>query len=111
MNIPGMPAGMGAQTQRVCQGDDPERAAAKDKDRESCTVKDKKQTATRTTLTMVCKHGTMTIDQQFNAAHTEFKGTMKMVGKDGDMTMTTAGRKVGTCDVQEARRERDEKVA
>jgi hypothetical protein len=27
MNIPGMPAGMGAQTQRLCQGDDPERAA------------------------------------------------------------------------------------
>jgi hypothetical protein len=32
MNIPGMPAGMGGQTQRVCQGDDPERRAASDKD-------------------------------------------------------------------------------
>lgn len=111
MNIPGMPAGMGAQTQRICQGDDPERAAARDKDRQDCKVQDKKQTATRTTLTLVCKQGTMTIDQQYNAAHTEFKGSMKMTGKDGDFTVTTTGRKVGSCNVQEAKRERDEKVA
>ncbi len=38
MNIPGMPAGMGAQTQRVCQGDDPERSAAQSKDRQNCKV-------------------------------------------------------------------------
>ena len=111
MNIPGMPAGMGAQTQRVCQGDDPERSAAQSKDRQSCKLKDKKQTATRLTVTMVCAEGTMTIDQQYNAAHTEFKGTMKMVSKQGDMVMNMTGRKVGTCNVQEARRERDEKVA
>jgi D-alanyl-D-alanine carboxypeptidase (penicillin-binding protein 5/6) len=111
MNIPGMPAGMGGQTQRLCQGDDPERAAAKDKNRENCTVKDRKQTANRTTLTMVCKDGTMLIDQQYNAARTEFKGTMKMTGKDGDMTMNTVGRKVGTCDVQEAKREMDQRAA
>jgi hypothetical protein len=60
---------------------------------------------------MVCKQGTMTIDQQFNAARTEFKGTMKMTGKDGDMTMNTVGRKVGTCDVQEAKREMDQRAA
>ena len=111
MNIPGMPAGMGAQTQRVCQGDDPERAAAQSKDRQSCKLKDKKQTATRLTVTMVCSEGTMTIDQQYNAAHTEFKGTMKMVSKQGDMVVNMTGRKVGTCNVQEARREREEKVA
>ena len=111
MNIPGMPAGMGAQTRRVCQGDDPERSAAQSKDRQSCKLKDRKQTATRLTVTMVCAEGTMTIDQQYNAAHTEFKGTMKMASKDGDFTMNMTGRKVGTCDVQEARRERDEKVA
>jgi hypothetical protein len=111
MNIPGMPAGMGAQTQRVCQGDDPERAAAQSKDRQSCTLKDKKQTATRLTVTMVCKEGTMTIDQQYNAARTEFKGTMKMASRDGDMVINTTGRKVGACSVQEAKREQDQKVA
>lgn len=111
MNIPGMPAGMGAQTQRVCQGDDPERRAKSDKDQKDCKVTDKKQTATRLTVTMTCKQGTMIIDQQYNAAHTEFKGSMKMNTKDGDMTVNTTGRKVGACNVQQAAKERDEKAA
>ena len=110
MNIPGMPAGMGGQTQRVCQGDDPERRAAADKDQKDCKVTDKKQTATRLTATIVCKQGTMTIDQQYNAARTEFKGTMKMTSKDGDFTINTNGRKVGACNVQQANKERDEKI-
>lgn len=112
MNIPGMPAGMGAQTQRVCQGDDPERrAAAEKKDRQECKVVDKKQTATSLTVTMKCKDGTMTIDQQYNAARTEFKGSMKMTSKEGDFTVNTTGRKVGECNVQQAAKERDEKSA
>lgn len=111
MNIPGMPAGMGAQTQRVCQGDDPERAAAQNKDLQSCKLKDKKQTANRLTVTMVCKEGTMTIDQQYNAARTEFKGSMKLASRDGDMVINTTGRKVGACSMQEAKREQDQKAA
>ena len=111
MNIPGMPAGMGGQTQRVCQGDDPARRAANDKDQKDCKVTDKKQTATRLQVTMTCKQGTMTIDQQYNAARTEFKGSMKMNTKDGDFTINTTGRKVGACNVQQAAKERDEKTA
>jgi hypothetical protein len=111
MNIPGMPAGMGGQTQRVCQGDDPERRAASDKDQKDCKVTDKKQTATRTTITLQCKQGTMTVDQQYNAARTEFKGSIKMTSKDGDFNMNTTGRKVGACNVQQAAKERDEKIA
>lgn len=110
MNIPGMPAGMGGQTQRVCQGDDPERRAASDKDQKECKVTDKKQTATRTTITMQCTQGTMTVDQQYNAARTEFKGSIKMNSKDGDFVMNTTGRKVGACNVQQASREREEKI-
>jgi hypothetical protein len=110
MNIPGMPAGMGGQTQRVCQGDDPERRAASDKDQKDCKVTDKKQTASRTTITMQCKQGTMTVDQQYNAARTEFKSNIKMNSKDGEFTMTSTGRKVGACNVQEANRERNEKI-
>jgi hypothetical protein len=110
MNIPGMPAGMGGQTQRVCQGDDPERRAKSDKDQKDCKVTDKKQTASRTTITMQCKQGTMTVDQQYNAARTEFKSNIKMNSKDGEFTMTSTGRKVGACNVQEANRERDEKI-
>lgn len=111
MNVPGMPAGMGGQTQRLCRGDDPERSAAQSEDLKNCKIKDKKQTGTRLTVTMVCAEGTMTIDQQYNAARTEYKGTMKMVSKDGDMTINTTGRKVGTCSVQEAKREQDAKNA
>lgn len=111
MNIPGMPAGMGGQTQRVCQGDDPERRAASDKDQKDCKVTDKKQTATRTTITLQCKQGTMTVDQQYNAARTEFKGSIRMTSKDGDFNMNTTGRKVGACNVQQAAKERDEKMA
>jgi hypothetical protein len=109
MNMPGMPAGMGARTNRVCQGDDPERQQGKE--RSDCKVTDKKTTATRTQLTLVCKDGaTMTIDQTYNAARTEFKGVMTMKSSKGDVTINSTGRKVGTCDAVAERKARDEKV-
>jgi hypothetical protein len=110
MSMPGMPAGM-MPAQRVCQGDDPERAAQaqKGKDKKDCKVTDRKQSGNRTTISMSCSDGsTMVIDQQFNAARTEFKSTMSMKSKkDGDMTVTQTGRKVGTCDAVATRKERD----
>jgi len=111
MNIPGMPAGM-MKPQRSCQGEDPERAARQDPNKRDCKVTDSKKTATRTTVTLSCKDGsTMVIDQQYNAARTEFKSTMTSKGgKQGDMTMSMTGRKVGACDAQEAKREQQEKV-
>ncbi|HEY2337024.1 MAG TPA: DUF3617 family protein [Burkholderiales bacterium] len=109
MNMPGMPAGMGARTNRVCQGDDPERQQGKE--RSDCKVTDKKTTATRTQLTLVCKDGgTMTIDQTYNAARTEFKGVMAMKSSKGDVTINTTGRKVGTCDAVAERKARDAKM-
>lgn len=112
MQVPGMPAGM-MPPQRICQGDDPERAAQQQgRDKKDCKVTDKKQTGSRNTISMRCSDGsTMVIDQQFNAARTEFKSTMSMKGKDGDMTMTQTGRKVGACDAVASRKERDEKMA
>jgi len=110
MSMPGMPAGM-MPAQRVCQGDDPERAAQQQKgrDKKDCKVTDRKQSGNRTTVSMSCSDGsTMVIDQQFNAARTEFKSTMSLKSKkDGDMTMTQTGRKVGTCDAVATRKERD----
>ena len=80
MNIPGMPAGM-MKPQRVCQGDDPSRAATQDPSKKDCKVTDSKKTATGTTVTLSCPDGsTMTIDQQYNAARTEFKSTMTSKG-------------------------------
>jgi len=113
MSMPGMPAGM-MPAQRVCQGDDPERAAQaqKGRDKKDCKVTDRKQSGNRTTISMSCSDGsTMVIDQQFNAARTEFKSTMSLKSKkDGDMTMTQTGRKVGACDAVATRKERDAKM-
>src|SRR4051812_26947150 len=111
MNIPGMPAGM-MKPQRSCQGDDPERAARQDPNKRDCKVTDSKKTATRTTVTLSCKDGsTMVIDQQYNAARSEFKSTMSSKGgKDGELTMNMTGRKVGTCDAVAERKERDAKM-
>jgi hypothetical protein len=111
MSMPGMPAGM-MPPQRVCQGDDPERAAQQSRDKKDCKVTDRKQSGNRTTVSMSCSDGsTMVIDQQFNAARTEFKSTMSMKSKkDGDITMTQTGRKVGACDAVATRKEREEKM-
>jgi hypothetical protein len=113
MNIPGMPAGM-MPPQRVCQGDDPERAAQQQgREKQDCKVTDRKQSGTRTTISLSCKDGsTMVIDQQFNAARTEFKSTMTMKSKrDGEQTMTQTGRKVGACDAVATRKEQEAQVA
>ncbi len=111
MNMAGMPAGMGGTTQQVCSDKDPANQAASRKDMEKCKVTDKKQSGNRFTMTMTCPQGTMVIDQTFNAARTEYKGTMKMTSRDGDMVMNMTGRKLGSCDARQARGERDAKTA
>ena len=112
MNIPGMPAGM-MKPQRVCQGDNPERAATQDPSKKDCKVTSSRKTAAGTNVTMSCPDGsTVTIDQQYNAARTEFKSTMSSKGgRDGDITMNMTGRKVGACDAQQAAKERENQQA
>lgn len=111
MNIPGMPAGM-MKPQRVCQGDDPSRAATQDPSKKDCKVTGSKKTALGTTVVLSCPDGsTMTIEQQYNAARSEFKSTMSTKGgRDGDMTMNMTGRKVGTCDAVAENKARDAKI-
>ena len=108
MNMPGMPAGM-MKPNRVCQGDDPERAAKEDPNKRDCKVTDSKKSATRTTVTLSCKDGsTMVIDQTYNAGRTEFKSTMSTKGgKQGDFTMNMTGRKVGSCDAVAERKKQE----
>jgi hypothetical protein len=110
MQMPGMPAGM-MKPQRVCQGDNPERAAQQDGKRD-CKVVDTKKSALRTTVTVKCGDGsTMVIDQTYNAGRTEFKSTMKSTGgKQGEFTMNMTGKKVGACDAVATRKEQDAKV-
>src|SRR5438067_6984172 len=111
MNMPGMPAGMGAQKHQVCTEKGDAKKAMSSRGSEKCKMTDFKQSGNKVTITMACPDGTATIENTYNAAHTEYNGTVKMTSKHGDMTMTMAGRKVGSCDAQQAKSERDAKVA
>ena len=102
MNMAGMPPGMGAQTQQVCQEKTADRKPVMPA-REKCKVTDYKESGNRVTIHVTCPEGTSVIEQTFNASRTEYKGTMKMKTRDGDMTMTMNGRKVGTCDARQAK--------
>ena len=110
MNMAGMPAGMGAQTQQVCSEKSAERKPVMPKN-ERCKLVDYKESGNKVTIRMSCPEGDGVIEQTFNATRTEYKGTMKMSGKQGDMTMAMNGRKVGTCDARVAKAEREEKQA
>jgi hypothetical protein len=111
MNMPGLPAGMGAQKQQVCTEKGDPKKAMSTRGNEKCKVTDFKQSGNKVTMTMACPDGTAVMENTYNAAHTEYNGTVKMQSKRGDMTMTMAGRKVGTCDAQAAKSERDAKTA
>ena len=102
MNMAGMPPGMGAQTQQICQ----EKTAGRKPvmpEREKCKVTDYKESGNRVTISVSCPEGSSVIEQTFNSARTEYKGTMKMKTREGDMAMTMNGRKVGTCDARQAK--------
>jgi hypothetical protein len=62
-------------------------------------------------MTVTCPDGKAQIEQTFNAARTEYKQTMKMQTRDGEMTMSSTGRKVGSCDAQQARKKQDQQMA
>ena len=111
MNMAGLPPGMGGSTQRICRDKDPKKEPASRKDMEGCKVSDMKESGSRFTMTMTCPQGTMVIDQTYNSARTEYKGTMKMKSREGDMTMNMSGRKVGSCNAQQARQEQAAQVA
>ena len=111
MNMPGMPAGMGGHTSQVCQDKDPSKQALQGPEMEKCKIVDTKKSGNRVTTTVKCPDSTMVIDNTYNAARTEFKGTMKSTGGQGDMTVAMSGRKVGTCDAQQARQERSAQQA
>ena len=110
MNMAGMPPGMGTQTSQVCtEKGDPKKAMTRGNDK--CKVTDFRQSGNSVHMAMSCPEGDAVMDTTYNAARTEYKGTMKMTSRQGDMTMTMAGRKVGSCDAQQAKAQQQEKVA
>jgi len=108
MSAPGMPAGMiPAQTSQVCQSKDFDRTPGEERDRSKCTVSNMRQTPTRITYDVKCEGNpptTGSADYTFEANRTRMKGTMKMVTKDGEMTMQMSGRKLGACNVEQHRK-------
>ena len=110
MNIPGMPAGMGARKVQACTEKGDVKKAAQ-KGNEKCKVTDLKESGNKITMTMQCPEGNAVMEWNYNAAHTEYTGTMKMKTKDGDMTMNMAGKKLGSCDLQAAQTARDQRDA
>jgi hypothetical protein len=112
MNMAGLPAGMGAQSARVCNETGDPKKQAQTGQMQKCKVTDFKQSGNKVNMTLTCPDGTALIEHTYNAAHTQYKGSMKMSMRDGnEMTMNMNGRKVGACDLKQAARERDEKVA
>jgi len=111
MNVPGMPAGIGGMTTQVCKDKDPRKEVARGKDTKDCKVTDLKQSGNRVTMTMTCPQGKSVMDMTYNSAHTEYKGSVRMTGDRGEMTMNMSGRKLGSCDLAQARAERDARTA
>ncbi len=111
MNMPGMPAGMGGQKHQVCAEKGDPKKAMQSRGAEKCKMTDFKQSGNKVTMTMQCPDGTATIENTYNAAHTEYNGTVRMTSKRGDMTMTMAGKKIGTCDAAERRAAQNENAA
>lgn len=111
MNVPGMPAGMGGSKNRVCTEKGDRKKAMQSKGSEKCKVTDFKESGNKITMTMECPDGTAVMETTYNAARTEYNGTMKMTGKRGDMTMTMNGKKLGACDLQVAQQDRADTAA
>jgi hypothetical protein len=110
LDMAGLPPGMGAQKMQVCQDKNPKNQKPPGKDAEKCKVTDQRQSGNTYTMTMTCPDGTAVFETTYNAAHTEYKGTMKSKMRQGEMTMSMTGRKIGTCDAQQANAARDAKV-
>jgi hypothetical protein len=102
---------MGGMTTKVCRDKDPRKEATRSKDTQDCKVTDMKQSGNRLTMTMSCPRGKTVMDMTYNPAHTEYKGTVRMTGQEGEMAMNMSGRKLGNCDLAQAKSERDARTA
>ena len=111
MNVPGMPGGMGGRTQQVCQDKDPKKQVVPGQQSEECKVTEQKQSGNSASMTLTCPQGRMYVENTYNAARTEYKGTMRMTSAQGEMTMSMSGRKVGACDATAERKKREAQVA
>ncbi|HTQ74785.1 MAG TPA: DUF3617 family protein [Burkholderiales bacterium] len=109
MNVPGMPPGMGGNTSQQCYEKDMRKNVTKGKNAQGCTVTDYKESGNKITITMSCKNNRSAVmEYVFNPGRTEYKGTMRMKDGGRDMVMNMSGRKIGACDAQQAKSEREQ---
>jgi hypothetical protein len=103
MEMPGMPAGMGAHTVQHCYTkqdvQDPKEALPKD---DRCTIGDFRTQGTTTTWTMRCAgDAEMTGRGSMTYRGTSYAGTIDMQMKEGGQTMNVTqrieGRRLGAC--------------
>lgn len=94
MQMPGMQTGMPANTQRVCtaKGQPPLRA------REGCRLTDQQKLSNGWSWKMVCNDGSSADGKMTYQGTEAWSGVMNMKMKEGEMSMTLAGKRVGECD-------------
>jgi hypothetical protein len=111
-SMPGMPPGMGGNTSQQCYEKDMRKNVTRSKNTQECTVTDYKESGNKLTITMSCKNNRSAVmEYVFNPGRTEYKGTTRMKDGGREMVMNMSGRKIGTCDAQQARSEREGKIA
>lgn len=102
MDMPGMPFAMPGQTSKVCmqqgkQGD-PNQAVPKDKEQD-CKMSDVKMTGNKSSWKIACTgKNAMTGNGEMTFGNGAYSGKMQMHSKDGDMTMSYEGKRIGSCD-------------
>jgi Protein of unknown function (DUF3617) len=112
MNMPGMPPGAGGNTSQQCYEKDMRKNVTRSKNTQECTVTDYKESGNKLTITMSCKNNRSAVmEYVFNSGRTEYKGTMRMKDSGREMVMNMSGRKIGTCDAQQAKSEREGQIA
>ena len=102
MEMEGMPFAMPGQTTNVCiekgKQNDPSRAVPTDK-KQDCKTTDVKMSGNKSTWKMVCTgKDAMTGSGEMTSGNGSYNGKMQMHSKDGDMNMSYAGKRIGTCD-------------
>jgi hypothetical protein len=102
MEMPGMPFSMPGHSSNVCiqkgKQNDPSHAVPTDKDQD-CKMSDVKMSGNKSSWKMTCTgKNAMTGSGEMTSGNGTYSGKMQMHSKDGDMTMSYDGKRIGTCD-------------
>ncbi|MEW6313382.1 MAG: DUF3617 family protein [Pseudomonadota bacterium] len=110
MEMAGMPFVMPAQASKICipkgKEKDPNQALPGDR---NCKMSDVKVSGNRMSWKMSCEgENPMSGSGEMIYGADTYSGKVKMHSRDGDMTMTYDGKRIGKCDAAEERRRMEE---